>query len=183
MFRTIQANMFSKAAILSLASAVIVSAAPGSLTQPESICTTVTSWSTYEIETTIAYYETETYWQPTNYTVEGVVTETSYYPATKTIVTWTPSCIETSYPVTIWVTKEITTGVPVTSYETCTESTEITVPTCTTIWTSVEQFDVCTEYSTSCITTAEGVVSTTCTPCEEQPTVTPTPTPVRDRKA
>ena len=164
--------MFSKAAILCIASAAIVSAAPNSWTQPESTCTAVTSWSTYEIETTVAYYETSTYWQASSYTVEGVVTETRVYPATKTIVTSTPSCIQTSYPVTIWVTKEITTPVPVTHHETCIESKVIEVPTCTTIWTSVKKLDVCTEYSSTCITTASAVVSTTCVPCEGQPTVT-----------
>jgi len=159
--------MFSKAAILGLALVAIVSAAPNPQYQLESTCSTVTSWSTYEIETTVAYYETETYWQTSSYTVEGVVSQTSWYPATKTIVTSTPSCIETSYPVTIWMTKEITTQVPVTNYETYTESTMIEVPTCTTVWTSVQQLDVCTEYSSTCITTSTAIVSTTCVTCEE----------------
>jgi hypothetical protein len=164
--------MFSKAAILALASAVVISAAPNSWSQPESTCIAMTSWSTYETETTVAHYETETFWHASSYTVERVVTETTVYPTTKTIVTWTPSCSLTSYAFTIWSTKEITTQVPVTRYETCTESTVIEVPTCTTIWTSVKQLDVCTEYTSTCITTSTPVVSTTCVPCEVQPTVT-----------
>jgi len=169
--------MFSKAAIVSLVSAIIVSAAPNSWSQPDPTCSAVTSWSTYESETKVAYYKTETHWQTTNYTVDGVVTETIEYPSTKTIVTWTPKCIETSWPVTIMVTKEITTQDPVTHYETCTESKVIEVPTCTTVWTVTQKLDVCTEYSSVSITTAKPIVSTACDPWSEQPTVT-----VRDRK-
>lgn len=170
---SLASNMFSKVAILGLASAAIAFAAPGSWSPPESTCTAVTSWSTYELETKVPYYETETNWIPSFYTVEEVLTETSSYPATKTIVTWTPTCIVTAYPTTIWVTKEITTGVPVTQYETCTEVTVIEVPTCTTVWTSVEQISVCTEYSSTCITTSSAIVSTTCAPCSSsQPAVT-----------
>jgi len=166
--------MFSKAVLLGLATAALVAAAPNPF--PETTCTTSTTCITYEIETTIPYYETSTSWLTTASTVEGFVTGTSTWYNTKTIVTETPSCVEISYPVEVWVTKKVTTQVPVTTYSTCTESSVWTEPTCTTVWTSIPEDIICTEYSTSCITTTEQIVTTICETCA--PTPTPTPTPI-----
>lgn len=164
--------MFSKAAILGLASSALVAAAPNPWGEQESTCSTVTTWTTYEIETTIPYYETSTSYTTSATTIEGFVTYTSTYYPVEAIVTSTPSCIETSYPITFWVTKEITTQVPVTKYETCTETSVYSETTCTTSYTTIAEYETCTEYETECITTSACVTTTECEPCEATPTVT-----------
>jgi hypothetical protein len=164
--------MFSKAAILGLASTALVAAAPNPWGQPESTCSAVTTWTTYEYETTVPYYETSTYYVTSATAIEGFVTKTSTYYPVETYVTETPSCIETSYPITVWVTKEITTQVPVTEYETCTETSVYSESTCSTAYTTIAEFDVCTAYQTECLTTSACVTTTECEPCESTPTPT-----------
>lgn len=160
--------MFSKAALLGLASVALVAAAPGypgPIDNSESTCSAVTTYTTYEIDTTIAVYETSTSWITKATTIEGVVTGTSTWYETKAIVTSSPTCIETSYPLTVWVTKEVEINVPVTKYSTCTESSVWTAPTCTTVVTSLPELEICTEYTTECITTTAAIVTTVCEPC------------------
>jgi hypothetical protein len=158
--------MFAKTFIAALLTATLASARPGQPQWPETTCSTLYSTSYYTIETKVPVVESKTIWVPSTTTIEGSATSVSLVTKVKPVTTGKPTCITTSYAVQVWVTKEISTWVPVTINETCTESSTVVVPTCTTSVTSVAKVESCTEYTTSCITTSSVCSTTTCKPCE-----------------